>query len=249
MWLYWIRAELERCVEICDKGIALSDQLGTEPVQYPTIKAMALMDLRADSTRPGTSLQQEVADEDHRFGAAVKQLGISVYLERVGAFDESFERALEALKEAQALNRTWMQRWLVDLLEVLAGRRGERQAGGLRRRVPARTSALRRSRGRSESSSKATPQAALRADRGACCRRWPGLGMRNATASIPETSRREHSTRWGAREEAAERACRSARRDRPRRLQAPRPGGCYALRARALRPQRARRPTPIANMR
>jgi class 3 adenylate cyclase/tetratricopeptide (TPR) repeat protein len=124
MWLYWIRADLERCVEICDRGIELSDQLGTEPVQYPTIKAFALMDLgRFDEA--WASLQQEVADEAHRFGAAVQQLGIAVYLERVGAVDAAFERAKETLKEAQALNRTWMQRWLVDLLEVLAARRGE----------------------------------------------------------------------------------------------------------------------------
>jgi class 3 adenylate cyclase/tetratricopeptide (TPR) repeat protein len=84
MWLYWIRADLERSVEICNKGIALAEQLGTEPVQYPTIKAMALMDLgRFDEA--WASLQQEVADEAHPFGAAVKELGISVYLERVGA--------------------------------------------------------------------------------------------------------------------------------------------------------------------
>jgi tetratricopeptide (TPR) repeat protein len=124
MWLYWIRADLERCVEICDRGIELSDQLGTEPVQYPTIKAFALMDLgRFDEA--WASLQQEVADEAHRFGAAVQQLGIAVYLERVGAVDAAFEHAKETLKEARSLNRTWMQRWLVDLLEVLAARRGE----------------------------------------------------------------------------------------------------------------------------
>ena len=124
MWLYWMRAELDRCVEVCDLGIELSDQLGSEPVQYPTIKALALMDLgRFDEA--WASLQGEVADEAHRFGAAVKQLGIAVYLERVGAIDAAFDQAKETLKEAQALKRTWMQRWLVDLLEVLAARRGE----------------------------------------------------------------------------------------------------------------------------
>jgi class 3 adenylate cyclase/tetratricopeptide (TPR) repeat protein len=121
MWQYWVRAELERCVEICNAGIALADQLGSEPVQYPTIKAFALIDLgRFDEA--WESLQQEVADEEHRFGAAVKQLGTAVYLERVGALDEAVVTAKKALAEAAALNRTWMQRWLVDLLESLAVR-------------------------------------------------------------------------------------------------------------------------------
>ena len=42
MWHYWIRARFERCVEVCDAGIALARQLGSPPVQYPSIKALAL---------------------------------------------------------------------------------------------------------------------------------------------------------------------------------------------------------------
>jgi tetratricopeptide (TPR) repeat protein len=66
------------------------------------------------------SLQQEVADEEHRFGAAVKELGTAVYLDQVGALDEAVAAAKKALEEGAALHRTWMQRWMVDLLESLA---------------------------------------------------------------------------------------------------------------------------------
>jgi tetratricopeptide (TPR) repeat protein len=121
MWQYWFRAELERCVETCDAGIALADQLGTEPVQYPTIKALALMDLgRLDEA--WKSLGEEVADEEHRFGRAVQQVGVAVYLESVCAFEQAIETAKADLVEAQALSRTWMQGWLISLLTTLSVR-------------------------------------------------------------------------------------------------------------------------------
>jgi predicted ATPase/class 3 adenylate cyclase len=123
MWQRWIRLDLEGCVEICDAGIALAEQLGAAPVQYPTIKAMALLDLgRFDAA--WESLQQEVADEAHPFGAAVQRLGTAVYLEQVGALDQAVAVARQTLEEATALRRTWMQRWMVDLLESLALRTG-----------------------------------------------------------------------------------------------------------------------------
>ena len=123
MWQRWIRTDLMGCVEICDAGIALAEQLGTAPVQYPTIKAMALLDLgRFDGA--WESLQQEVADAEHRFGAAVKSLGTAVYLEQAGALEEAVALAKPTLQEAAELKRTWMQRWLVDLLERLALRTG-----------------------------------------------------------------------------------------------------------------------------
>ena len=45
MWHHWLRADLEECVKTCDAGIALSAQLGSPPVQHPSIKGIALTDL------------------------------------------------------------------------------------------------------------------------------------------------------------------------------------------------------------
>ena len=45
MWHYWLRADFEQCVATCDEGIALAAQLGSPPVQYASIKGLALTDL------------------------------------------------------------------------------------------------------------------------------------------------------------------------------------------------------------
>jgi tetratricopeptide (TPR) repeat protein len=121
MWYYRRRAEFERCVEICDEGTALAAQLGSEPVQYSTIKALALMDLgRFDAA--WDALQHEISDERHPFGRTMKQLGVTVYLEQLGALERAATTARDVLEEARRLNRTWMQQWMVDLLTALSVR-------------------------------------------------------------------------------------------------------------------------------
>jgi hypothetical protein len=63
MWSTYAAARLERCVEICDAGTELAYRIGTLPVQYGTIKAMALLDLgRFDDAL--LALDEEVADEE-----------------------------------------------------------------------------------------------------------------------------------------------------------------------------------------
>ncbi len=125
MWHYWARGQLDRCVETCNLGIDLVDRLGTEPVQYPTIKALALMDLGRFGDA-SDSLQQEVTDEAHRFGHAVQHLGMTVYFQCLGALDRAAESGRAVFDEARELSRTWMQRWLIDLLTTTALRMGER---------------------------------------------------------------------------------------------------------------------------
>jgi hypothetical protein len=111
-------------VEVCDAGIALAHQLGSPPVQYPSIKALALVDLgRFDEA--WASLQEEVADEDHAFGYCMQQLAVAFWFERAGALDRAEERARWVLEEAARLSRTWMQSNMVDLLGVIAARRGD----------------------------------------------------------------------------------------------------------------------------
>jgi class 3 adenylate cyclase/tetratricopeptide (TPR) repeat protein len=127
MWQYWARGDFERSVEACDRGIELAEQLGSAPVQYGSIKAIALVDLgRFDEV--GAALAQEVADEAHPFGQAMQQLARSVYLDRLDAWDAAAATARDALGRAGALSRTWMQNWLVGILASLSARMGERGA-------------------------------------------------------------------------------------------------------------------------
>jgi predicted ATPase/class 3 adenylate cyclase len=123
MWHHLARAELEQCVATCDAGTALAAQLGSPPVQYASIKGLALTDLgRFDEA--WASFQEEVADEQHRFGRCMRGLGIAVWLEALGALDRAEAAAKEVLQEARRLSRTWMQQFMVDVLTLVAARRG-----------------------------------------------------------------------------------------------------------------------------
>jgi tetratricopeptide (TPR) repeat protein len=69
MWRYYMRDELHRCIAVCDRGIELAIQLNSAPVQYGTIKALALVELgRYDLVE--AAIAQEVTDDDHPFGRA-----------------------------------------------------------------------------------------------------------------------------------------------------------------------------------
>ena len=126
MWGYFWRAEFEQCVATCDDGIALAAQLGSPPVQYPTIRGLALTDLgRFDDA--WASFQAEVADDAHPFGRCMRELGVAAWLESLGALDRAELAAKAVWDTAGRLSRTWMQRYMVDLLTVIAARRG---AGG-----------------------------------------------------------------------------------------------------------------------
>ncbi len=123
MWQHYVRAEFEACVEACDKGIALAEQLGSPPVQYPSIRGLALTDLgRFDDA--WDSFQREVADEEHPFGRCMRELGVAQWLEAVGALERAEQKAVEVLDEAGRLSRVWMQQLMTDLLTVIAARRG-----------------------------------------------------------------------------------------------------------------------------
>lgn len=118
MWYYYSQCEIEKCIETCDAGIALAERLGVPPVQYSNIKALALMD-QARFDEAWASNEQEIDDEDHRFGAAVKQFGVMRYLTELNAVERTLEAARALLPEAIALSRTWMQQAIVDTLVTL----------------------------------------------------------------------------------------------------------------------------------
>ena len=119
MWATFGSGRFERCIEICDAGIELAYRIGTLPVQYPTIKALALMELgRFGEARQ--SLEEEIADEAHRFGAALRDMGKLQYEILVGAYEAALERAPHVISEAHILVRAWMLRWISSLFAEAA---------------------------------------------------------------------------------------------------------------------------------
>lgn len=119
MWMTLNLGWLEKCVEICNAGIALAYRIGALPVQYPTIKAMALIELGRLS-EAWASLDEEIADEAHRFGAALRDLGRLQYELALGARDSVLERAPRVIAEAHALKRAWMLAWIARTLALSA---------------------------------------------------------------------------------------------------------------------------------
>ena len=78
MWYELATGDYRRCIEVCDRGLVLADQLASAPVQYGSIKAMALVELgRFDNAIA------EVTDDHLRPGEA--QLARLTYLDRLGA--------------------------------------------------------------------------------------------------------------------------------------------------------------------
>jgi len=113
MWSALAAARLERCVEICDAGTELAYRIGTLPVQYPTIKAIALIELgRMDEAL--TAIGEEVADEEHRFGAALQALAGLEYLLSCAAFDEALQKTPHVIAESKVLSRMWMLSWVAN---------------------------------------------------------------------------------------------------------------------------------------
>jgi len=108
MWANLLRGYFHQAVKSCETGITLAEKMGVPPVQYPTLKALALLNLgRFDEAR--RSLDDEVADEAHRLGRAFKELGLGVYYLELMAYDEAIEKLESAIKQAKLLGRVWMQ--------------------------------------------------------------------------------------------------------------------------------------------
>jgi hypothetical protein len=123
MWHHWLRAEFEECVKACDQGIALSAQLGSPPVQYASIKGLALIDLgRFDEA--WAAFQAEVADDAHPFGRCMREFGTAFWFEAVGDLVHAEATAREVLEQAGRLSRAWMQSGMEALLTIVTARRG-----------------------------------------------------------------------------------------------------------------------------
>jgi hypothetical protein len=100
--------EFEQAVAHCDRGIELADRLGVPPVQYPTIKSIALARL-GRFNEALDSLEQEIADESHRLASAFKELGRAIIYFELQAFRPAAELLLDLIQPAKELARAWMQ--------------------------------------------------------------------------------------------------------------------------------------------
>jgi tetratricopeptide (TPR) repeat protein len=117
MWLYYGWGKFERCIECSESATRLARRIGSEPVQYASVKGLALLDLGRFG-EAWESFQREVADEAHPFGRAQRDLGIAVYLMELLAYERAEQVARTVIEQAQSLSRPWM----VHLAQTLVAR-------------------------------------------------------------------------------------------------------------------------------
>ena len=97
----------------------LSELIGSAPVQYGSIKAIALSEMgRFDLVE--AAIDEEVTDDDHPFGQGIASLARSVYLTRLAAWGPAAESLAETLDWAERLSRVWMQYWAGSLMAVVS---------------------------------------------------------------------------------------------------------------------------------
>jgi tetratricopeptide (TPR) repeat protein len=109
--------DLEETVELCDRGIAVAARIGVPPVQYPTIKGIALARLgRIDQSL--ASLDNEVADEAHRLGRAFREVGRAiVHLEL-----QDYASTVRILENDRPLIEELARAWMQDTMHLLLTR-------------------------------------------------------------------------------------------------------------------------------
>lgn len=123
MWQYSAMGRFDDAVAMCNRGIELADLIGSAPVQYGSIKAIALTEAgRFDEV--DAAIAQEVTDEAHPFGQAMASHARSVFLTRIGAWGPALESLTDTLTRAEQVSRVWMQYWAGSLLAVVAAHAG-----------------------------------------------------------------------------------------------------------------------------
>ncbi len=124
MWGFYRRARFVECVDSCDRGIALAQQLGSPPVQYGSIKAHALVAMGAFD-QVDAALSQEVTDEDHPFGQAHHGFAKTMYLAAIDAPGPGLPTALAAMKLGAETMRIWLQSGVQNYAVIMAARSGD----------------------------------------------------------------------------------------------------------------------------
>lgn len=110
LWGDFNWGNFRRAVETGDAAIKLAEEIGAPPVQYPTLQALALLQLG----RYGEALhalQGEVTDDAHPFGQAMQTLGLGMYELELLAYERAAEIFEDLIERATRLQRTWMQNW------------------------------------------------------------------------------------------------------------------------------------------
>lgn len=108
MWSYLQWGDLQRCIEIVEAATRLALRIGVPPVQYPTIKALALLNLgRFGEAR--AALDDEVADDAHPFGRAQRDSGMATFLYELRSFERAAALFRDVDDQARRVSRPWMQ--------------------------------------------------------------------------------------------------------------------------------------------
>jgi len=110
MWIHLRLGNFVKSIECCNAGIRLATDLGVPPVQYPTIKALALLKLGYYDSA-WQSLQEEVSDNEHLFGIAMKNAGIGEYYFELMDYDKVSEISKVVIQQANNLGRGWIRNW------------------------------------------------------------------------------------------------------------------------------------------
>lgn len=107
MWQMYHLGKARRAVEVSTEDIELSHELGLPPVQYPTIRGLAYLDLGRFKDAHA-SISDEVAGGEYRFGRAFQNYGYALYYYHLNDLDTAFKIIRELIPEMVALKRNWM---------------------------------------------------------------------------------------------------------------------------------------------
>lgn len=117
MWQMYHLGKAGRAVEISTEDIELSKELGLPPVQYPTIRGLAYLDL-GKFKEAHASISGEVTGGEYRFGQAFQNYGFALYHYHLNDLETAFGIIRELIPELVALKRTW----IIEALMLQIGR-------------------------------------------------------------------------------------------------------------------------------
>jgi tetratricopeptide (TPR) repeat protein len=97
----------EKCIETCNSGVEVAKRIGVPPVQYATIRAIAYIRWgRFELAR--RSLEEEIADEAHRFGRAFRDTGYGMYYLETLSYGKAIETLKSSIIQAADVGRAWL---------------------------------------------------------------------------------------------------------------------------------------------
>ena len=121
MWIHLHRGNLNRCIARCDQGLALADRLGVPPVQYPTLKALALLQ-QGRYAEAREALEQEPAGSEQSLSRAFRGLALGIYNHDLMLGPTGSEVLGDVVLEGKRLKRVWLWTWaLARRVECLLG--------------------------------------------------------------------------------------------------------------------------------